>query len=254
MAEHPDPTPLVETANRILDEANKRNTILRLIGAIAFYIKCPHYNYLQMETGRFFTDVDFMAYTRQKDNIERMFLDLGYLADKRVQAIPGIRRSIFFTPDHHLHSDVFYDVLDFCHEIDFRGRLEMDYPTISLVDLLLEKMQIVELNKKDVTDTIMLLCEYDVGNQDKDMVNIEYLAKLCKADWGLWKTVTNNLDKVSRLIDDYDILGAVDRNRVLERLRRTLQRIDAEPPTLRWRLRSRIGERVKWYRDVDEVV
>ncbi len=254
MAEHPDPSSLVQIANTILDEAKKRNLTLRLIGAIAFHMKCPQYNHIQTEAGRLFTDIDFMAYVEQKRDIETMFLDIGYVDDKRIQTVPGVKRSIFFTPDHRLHSDVFYDVLDFCHEIDFRGRLEIDYPTVSLVDLLLEKMQIVQLNEKDVIDTVMLVFEHDTGNDDKERINIDYLAKVCKADWGLWKTVTTNLDKVARLVDDFDLLSADQRKTIRDRLYRISHRIDEESPTLRWRLRSRIGERVKWYRDVDEVV
>ncbi len=252
--QHPDPTPLIEQAYHILDEANKRKLTLRLVGALAFHIHCPVFNYIQRESQRYFTDVDFMAYVEQQGAIEKLFAQLGYLEDPRIKTVPGLKRSIFFTRDHAWHSDVFYDVLDFSHEINFRGRLEIDYPTISLVDLLLEKMQIVQINEKDIIDTLMLLREHDVGNHDNETINADYLARTCKSDWGLWKTVTTNLGKVDRLADQYSVLTADDRATIRERLYRALQRIEDEPPTLRWQLRSRIGERLKWYRDVDEVM
>lgn len=251
--QHPDPTPFIEQANFILEEANKRNLTLRLVGALAFHLHCPAYNYIQKETQRFFTDVDFMAYIEEKNSIEKMFADLGYLEDPRIKTVPGLKRSIFFTREH-AHSDVFYDVLDFSHEINFRGRLEIDNPTISLVDLLLEKMQIVQINEKDVIDTLMLLCEHDMGDHDEETINIDYLAKTCKFDWGLWKTVTTNLNKLDQLADQYSVLTDEEKTRIRDRIHRALQRIDEEPPTLRWQLRSRIGERIKWYRDVDEVM
>jgi len=250
----PDPTPFIEQAHKILDEANQRSLTLRLIGALAFHIHCPKFNYIQLETGRFFTDVDFMAYVEEQGKTEKMFKELGYLDDPRIKTVPGLRRSIFFTADHRLHSDVFYDVLEFSHTIDFRGRLAIDSPTISLVDLLLEKMQIFKLNEKDAIDTLMLVREHDVGSHDDQTINIDYMAKLCKADWGLWKTVTTNLEKVDKLADDYAVLTAEDREIVRSRLSEIISRIDREPTTLSWRIRSRIGERVKWYNDVDEVM
>jgi hypothetical protein len=32
-----------------------------------------------------------------------------------------------------------------------------------------------------------------------------------------------------------------------------LARLESEPKPLAWRLRDRVGDRVKWYKDVDEV-
>lgn len=254
MGKFPEPSSLIKAANKLIDEAHRRDLTLRLIGAIAFHHHCPKYNFIQKETDRFFTDIDFMAYIEQKRQIEKMFLDLGYVDDKRIQTVPGVKRSIFFSSDNSLHSDVFYDTLDFSHIINFRGRLELDYPTISLIDLLLEKMQIVQINEKDIIDTMMLVREHDVGSSDDETINIDYMAKTCKSDWGLWKTVTTNLDKVIRLIDKYDVLTNDDQQIIRERFLRMMQRIDKEPATLRWKLRSKVGERVKWYRDVDEVI
>lgn len=252
--QHPDPTPFIEQAEHILNEANQRKLTLRLVGALAFHLHCPAFNYIHRESQRYFTDVDFAAYIEQQSAIEKMFTEMGYLEDQRIKTVPGLKRSIFFTRNHAWHSDVFYDVLDFSHEINLRGRLEIDYPTISLVDLLLEKMQIVKINEKDVIDTLMLLREHGVGSHDDETINIDYLAITCKSDWGLWKTVTANLDKVNRLADQYEVLTTDDKVTIRDRLQRMLQRIEEEPPTLRWQLRSRVGERLKWYRDVDEVM
>ncbi len=252
-SQFPDPAPFVEQAHRILDEARERQVTLRLLGAIAFHLSCPKFNYIQKETGRVFTDIDFMSYFKEKGEVERLFQELGYSEDRRIKSVPGLRRSIFFHAAQPWHSDVFYDVLEFSHEIDLRGRLEIEYPTLPLVDLLLEKMQIARINEKDIIDTLMLLREHEVGESEDRTVRIDHLARSCKADWGLWKTVTGNLDKVDRLADKYDVLGTEDRRIIRDRLARIRARIDRELPTLRWRLRSRIGERVQWYRDVDEV-
>lgn len=250
---YPDPGPFIEQANTILEEAGRRNLTLRLLGALAFHVRCPSFNYIQLQTERFFTDIDFMAYFAQMSDIERLFKDLGYVEDRRIKTVPGLRRSIFYHAERPWHSDVFYDVLDFSHEIDLRGRLELDYPTISLVDLLLEKMQIARINEKDIIDTLMLMREHDIGEIEDASIRVEHLARLCKADWGLWKTVTTNLGKVEHLIEKYTVLTPADRTIIRGRVQATMKRIEEEPATLRWKLRNRIGERIKWYRDVDEV-
>ena len=246
MAGHfPDPAPFIEQANRILDEARGRQVTIRLLGAIAFHLSCPNFNYIQRETGRVFTDIDFMSYFREKEEVERLFKDLGYSEDRRIKAVPGVRRSIFFHADQPWHSDVFYDVLDFSHEIDLRGRLEMEYPTLSLVDLLLEKMQIARINEKDIIDTLMLFREHEVGEGNGRIIQIDHLARSCKSDWGLWKTVTDNLGKVEKLADKYEILGAEDRQIIRERLERSRIALEIAKPNRRTRAmvsRRRRGE------------
>jgi hypothetical protein len=248
-----DPAPFIEQAYKVLDLARERQVTLRLLGAIAFHLSCPNFNYIQRETGRVFTDIDFMSYFKEMREVEILFKQMGYSEDRRMKSVPGLRRSIFFHAEQPWHSDVFYDVLDFSHEIDLRGRLEIDYPSLCLVDLLLEKMQIARINEKDIIDTLMLLREYEAGEAGDRVIRIDHLARSCKADWGLWKTVTTNLDKVDRLIDKYEVLGTEDRRIIRDRLAGIRQRIDREAPTLRWRLRGAVGERVQWYRDVDEV-
>ena len=64
-----------------------------------------------------------------------------------------------------LNVDVFADELYFCHRIPFKDRLDLDSPTICTTDLLLEKMQIVEINLKDFKDTIVLMLEHPLSNR-----------------------------------------------------------------------------------------
>ena len=149
--------------------------------------------------------------------------------------------------------DVFYNKLDFCHVISWEGRLEVDSPTIPLAEMLLEKMQIVKINEKDIVDTIMLLLEHKLGDNDYEVINIQHVAQLCSKDWGLWRTTTMNLDKVKRLAQSYSQLTDEQKKYVTKQVDQALQRIEAEPKTLAWRLRSRVGDRVKWYKEVDEV-
>jgi hypothetical protein len=137
--------------------------------------------------------------------------------------------------------------------ITWNGRLEVDSPTIPLAEMLLEKMQIVRINEKDVIDTIMLLLEHPLGDSDHEVINIARVAQLCSNDWGLWRTTTMNLDKVKQLAQSYPQLNEQLKVDVAKQVDSALKRIEAEPKSMSWRLRSRVGDRVKWYKDVDEV-
>jgi hypothetical protein len=114
-------------------------------------------------------------------------------------------------------------------------------------------MQIVKINEKDVIDTIMLLLEHDLGDGDRETINMARIGQMCADDWGLWRTVTMNLEKVKQLAQGYAALEDGDKARVSDQVDAALGRIEAAPKTMGWRLRSRVGDRVKWYKDVDEV-
>ncbi len=160
---------------------------------------------------------------------------------------------LFHDPKNGRHIDIFIDRLDFCHVLPLVGRLEADTLTLPLAELLIEKMQIVQRNEKDIIDTIMLLREHPIGDGDAEMVNAPVICRLLANDWGLWRTVTGNLDIVSSMLDGYAQLTAEDRTIVRGRINELKSRIDAAPKSLKWKLRSSIGEKVKWYKDVEEL-
>ena len=125
-----------------------------------------------------------------------------------------------------------------CHEIPFEGRLGVDAGTVPLAELLLTKLQIIELNEKDVRDAVALLHEHEVTDDDAGLSG-RRVAELCAADWGLWRTITRNLDSVGRHLDAYE----VDREVVAGRLSDLQERIEAAEKSRGWRLRARVGER-----------
>lgn len=237
--------------NRIMEEAGKRDLTIRVLGAIAFRVHCPKFKGIEYLTGRTLSDLDFAAYKRDADKVSRLFADLGFHENLVVRAYSGGVRRIFYDRKNGIHSDVFFDMLHMCHDINLKGRLEIDYPTISLVDLLLEKLQIVEMDAKDLIDVIVLVREHDVGDNDKETINARYLATLCARDWGLWRTITMNLDKIKEFILKLNILNDEDKNDVNLKIDKILDFIEKEPKTFSWRLRNKIGDKKKWYRDVD---
>ncbi len=238
---------------RILKASNEAGIILRVIGSLAFQIHCPKFGYLQAAMGRAYTDIDFAAYHRQTKEIQVLLSGLGYKEDREVFIVSEGGRAIFERSGIGIHLDVFYEKLAFSHVIFWNNRLEVDNPSIPLAEMLLEKMQIYQINEKDIIDTIMLLLEHPLGDIDHETINIKYVAGLCSNDWGLWRTTTMNLGKVRQLAQGYKQLSDEQKERIDSQVKTALSRIEVEPKSLAWRLRSRVGDRVKWYRDVDEV-
>jgi hypothetical protein len=237
----------------ILKASDESGILLRVIGSLAFQMHCPQFGYLQAAMGRAYTDIDFGAYSKQTKQITEMMGRLGYVDNREVFIASEGERAIFDKPGTGLHVDVFYEKLDFCHAIYWKDRLEVDSPTIPLTELLLEKMQIVQINEKDVIDTIMLLLEHPLGDMDKETINIKRAAELCANDWGLWRTTTMNLGKVKQLAHGYSQLADEQKTKVEAQVDLALARLNNEPKSLAWRIRDRVGDRVKWYKDVDEV-
>lgn len=239
--------------NRIIKAGQAGGLMLRVIGSLAFQLHCPQFGYLQQAMGRAYTDIDFAGYRNQTKEIKALMAGLGYVENREVFIVSEGDRSIFGSPESGLHVDIFYEKLDFCHEISWDGRLEVDSPTIPLAEMLLEKMQIVKINEKDIIDTIMLMLEHPLGASDVETINIDHVAQLCGKDWGLWRTVTMNLNKVSLLAQGYQQLSAEQKELVASQVAAALERIEVEPKSMAWKLRSRVGDRVKWYKEVDEV-
>lgn len=241
---------------RILDAlalSENQQMTLRLIGALAFRTHCPQFGYIQDSLGRVFTDIDFASYRGYFKDIVRLMSELGYEEDKMVTRLFSEFRLLFHDPLFGRHIDIFFDKLDFSHVIPLKGRLEAEQLTLPLAELFLEKMQIAQINEKDLIDTIMLLREHPVGQTDRETINCQVVCELLANDWGFWRTVTGNLQITLEYLDRYEQLTAEDKQVVRQRIAELQQRIYDYPKTTRWKLRARIGERVKWYKDVEEL-
>jgi hypothetical protein len=162
---------------------------------------------------------------------------LGYAENREVSIVSEGDRAIFENQGSALHVDVFFDKLDFSHVVSWNNRLEVDAPTIPLAELLLEKMQIFQINEKDIIDTIMLLLEHPLGDSDREVINIDRVAQILAKDWGLWRTTTMNLAKVKQMADHYPQLSDEQKQQVGSRVDQALARIEKEPKSTAWRLR-----------------
>lgn len=238
---------------RIVDGLDGRGVPLRVLGSLGVSLHCPGSAALLPAFDRTYADIDFAGYRRHAESVAAFLGERGYLEDREVSIATEGRRGLFDHPHSRIHIDVFYDRLEFCHPIPLDGRLEGDRPTLPLAELLLSKLQIVQINEKDVIDVVLLLLDHPLGTRDEDTIDASRLARLCARDWGLWRTTTLNLGKVRTLSAGYPQLDEGRRARVAAQIDALVAVLDAEPKSLRWRTRARVGDRLKWWADVEEV-
>jgi len=259
MPENVIPSEVFVTESRnIVEKAEQQGILLRIMGALAIRHHTMEFSRLHQNLGRLgrqeFTDIDLISYGKFANTLERFFADIGYPPNRgaKLMGVVWASRHMYDAPSG-FHIDVFYDRLAMCHNLDFRGRLELDSPTIPLADLLLEKMQIVRITEKDIKDTIVLLRAHNLGSSERETIDVDYITDLLSKDWGFYYTVTTNLDKIRELMPTYEALTAEDRSDVDSKIQDLLGRVDQAPKSTGWKMRARIGTKKKWYTDVDSL-
>jgi hypothetical protein len=197
---------------------------------------------------REYKDLDFATSKKSSGDLQKLLRDIGYEPHLGFNAMNGRERLLFYDNPNNRQVDVFVSSFRMCHEIPLEKRLTVDDDTVPLAELLLTKLQIIELNEKDVRDTVALLLEHEITDDDQG-VNASQVASLCADDWGLWRTISHNLERVREQVVHYD----VDREVVSDRVELILERIETAPKSRSWRLRAKIGERKRWYELPEEV-
>jgi hypothetical protein len=240
---------IVAEGERLLDLASGDGVPVRLLGGVAVRLQAPT---LPPAFDRQYKDLDFAAPKGSFRQADRLLRDAGYEPHTAFNALNQKERMLFFDTEHDRQVDVFIGAFRMCHEIPLGERLVVQERTVPLAELLLTKLQIIELNEKDVRDALLLVHGHEVADTDGDAINGARIAQLCAADWGLWRTITANVQKVLEHAGNYDVPDD-DRRRMTARLQEVLDRIEAEPKTRGWKLRSKIGERKRWYDLPEEV-
>jgi hypothetical protein len=251
---------LVELGIQTVEKAREEGIVLRLMGAVAFRahtltLSDLHGRLARMSaSGEALSDLDYVAYGNCRDKVEELLEKLGYMPDRAAQIFPWLwgERPVYLVPQGKFKADIFFDRLEMCHVIDFDGRLEVDDLTIPLAELLLEKMQIVRINEKDLKDAAALLVDHDIGSTDKEIINGNHIARILADDWGFWFTATTNLRKLKNYLPKM-VLTPEEQATVETRIDKLLQEIEEEPKTAAWKKRAEVGTKKKWYREVDEI-
>ncbi len=236
--------------NRLVGEAEARNIQVRAIGGLAVlaHNKSSHPLFV-----REFADLDFVIAKKQRRDFESFMPEMGYSPNKRFNLLNGSERQIYNDDKTDMKVDIFVGDFEMCHKIPLEDRLKFDSVTIPLAELLLSKTQIVELNHKDMLDIASILFNNETGNDDVERVNLKVLAQLCSQDWGLYKTTSINLERVGEFVTGESAFSQKDRDLVLDRIRAIQRTFEEMPKPIAWQLRDRVGTRVKWYIEVEEV-
>jgi hypothetical protein len=235
---------------RLVAEAAKANIKMRLLGGLAVRYHSP--SAVREPWKRFYQDIDVVIAKAAKGSMENFMTAQGYESSKIFNALNGHERQLYFDGANKRQLDVFVSSFNMCHKIPLEARL-VEEVTIPLADILLTKMQIVELNPKDVTDITTLLLDHQVGSEDGEVINGSYIASLCAADWGLSKTIAVNIAKIKALLSHSQGILPEQGTEICSKLDLIQLMMDREPKSLAWRMRDKIGEKVKWYNLPEEV-
>jgi len=240
---------IVSEGERLLGLASSQGVPLRLLGGVAVRIKAPG---VPPSLAREYKDIDFAVTKKGGGAADKLLKDAGYEPHVAFNAMHARERGLYYDEANGRQVDLFIEAFRMCHEIPLGKRLGVETDTVPLAELLLTKLQIIEVNEKDIRDTVLLFHGHPVADHDDGAVNGARIASLCAEDWGLWRTITANLERCRGHVGDY-ALPAEDRERVEARFDELLQRIEDAPKSRGWRRRAKVGERKRWYELPEEV-
>jgi hypothetical protein len=241
-----------EAALQAVEAANQGDVPLKLLGGQAVRYLTPEFP-PRVRSGQ---DMDFASVSTAKKPVMDLLGELGFEGDRRFNTMHGHRQMYFVSPASGTAVDVIMDQLQMCHVLEFKDRISRMPVTLDVTDLLLTKLQVVEQNEKDVHDIVYLLAAYEVRDGDEPgTIGLDRFGKVVADDWGWWRTTTGNLDRVVELVRGelarlVPPRAAFDPAEQASALRR---HADAVPKSLRWKIRSRVGDRVQWYELPEEV-
>jgi len=246
--------PMVTAGRSLVAAAAARGVAVRLLGGVAIWIRASAA--ARAALGRQYPDIDLVAHKRQSRDLRGLLEERALQPERVFNATHGARRLLYHSPDPDSgwHVDVFLDIFEMSHPMDLGTRLEAEAETLPAAELMLTKLQIAEVNAKDLSDVAMLLWDHEPGDGDgPGRLNLARMAEACGADWGLYTTVTDNLAGCAGLLDEL-VATAADRARIAGRIDAAIRALQEAPKTISWRMRARVGRRVRWYEVPEEVV
>jgi hypothetical protein len=239
--------PIAE-GQRVVQAGAASGVLLRLLGGVAVFINAPGGKPL---LARSINDIDLVTPRGNKRAVAELFGSLGYVEDEVFNAFHGAHRQIYVDLANQRKVDVFVGAFSMCHEIPIADRLERQELTIPLAELLLTKLQIVELTERDQRDIYNLCFHHELSAGEAPGIETSLIADLCARDWGLWRTCKGTIERCRTDLAAYE-LGEGERELIDQRLAGLWDAIEAAPKSSKWRWRARVGERVRWYEEPEE--
>ncbi|HEY3907454.1 MAG TPA: hypothetical protein VGM14_26350 [Streptosporangiaceae bacterium] len=222
---------------------------LKLLGGLAVRVVCPDYP----PRLRRDQDMDFACLAKERKKVAAHLEKAGCQPDKRFNNLNGDRQMYFNAPSGR-PIDVMVDKLTMCHTLDFRPSFGKLPHTVDVVDLLLSKLQIVELNEKDARDIVQLLSCQPIASGNEPGIDSGRFGEVLGADGGWWRTVTGNLDKLPGLLDEHAELAQPGMPFDPREQAAALRKLAEETPkSMKWRMRAGVGDKMRWYELPEEV-
>jgi hypothetical protein len=241
---------VVDEARRLLAAAQEEGLRLRLIGGVG--VRLHVQGELNPAFAREIRDIDVVTGKGEGRRAGAFIEAQGYTPNRTFNAMHGARRMLFYDDANRRQIDVFINTFEMCHVLPLGEHLERDPITVPLADLLLTKLQIVTLNAKDRSDACAVLLEHELGSGDVECIDAARIADLCARDWGLYRTLQLNLERLAAALLESG-LNDDAQSVIATRLAGITAAIEAAPKSVKWKARARIGDRVRWYEEPDEV-
>lgn len=236
-------------ANDIIVRAREAGVGAKLIGGVACRLHNVEHDPEATTFVRNYGDVDFVVGRKDALAFGRVLEDLGHKPVSSFNSVQGEVRLMYVDAQERLRMDIFVGSFEMCHVIPLGSEAftPPEHPALALVELLLTKLQIVKCNDKDLLDVGGLLAFHGIGKGPED-IDGERLASILANDWGLWRTVTDNLKKVERWAGT----APGRRREIVERAGELRALAEAAPKSRRWKRRALVGDRVRWYEEPEE--
>ncbi len=244
MAEENRNERLKAEAERILAAAREEKLETRLLGGMAVYLSSPCTR--NDPFAREVQDLDFVVARKKAYSFSKLLERIGFQGDHEFNSIHGETRMLFSSDLTDI--DVFVGYFQQCHTLDLEKYFRCTAGSIPLACLLLTKLQIVQINKKDILDTLALLYDHEPqkeGDAEREIRLDQFDEVLC-GDWGWYTTVTDNLLKIEQMLPDLGF-GPEAQSMLLGRIRSLLTEAEGAPKSLKWKMRAKIGRKMQWY-------
>lgn len=229
-------------AQRMAIKISDAGLNVKLLGGLAIWMTCPSAQLSGL--ARHYGDLDFISPKKEIRALNQIFINSGYHEDKLFNAIHGATRLIYIDQNNARPVDVLVDNFKMCHEIELKNRLSTKGPTISVEDILLTKLQIVSINEKDLLDLIALLIDQEF--------ELDYISFLLANDWGFEKTVLQNLVEIGTFLESLKIESSL-KDIVIKKIQEITNKIERSKKTLSYKLRAKVGEKMPWFEEPEEL-
>ncbi|MGB9183109.1 MAG: nucleotidyltransferase family protein [Solirubrobacteraceae bacterium] len=241
---------LIEEAWDLVEEAERQGISVRLMGGVGIRLLLGAR--FEPEFQRPYRDLDILVRRRQRRDVERLLADRGWEPATAFNALSGARRLLFQDPLSEAQIDVFVETFEMCHTLPLVDGLSSPGPSLPATDLLMSKLQIVQLNAKDRSDCYALLKGCPVEDGDHRALRPQRMTQLTASDWGLHHTVELNFQRLLEGVDQA-ALAPASAALITSAIGDLTRAVDRAPKSRGWKMRSRIGERRRWYEEPEEV-